>query len=719
MAQTAASVAFPLAVNPNNKHLVDKDGQPFLIKEISAWGLIQALPENEEAAFMDSVRSKGFNTLLVSLISYDTRFAGNPPSWQGIAPFTKQWDFSTYNDSYFAHADRVLKMAESKGMLVLLVPCYLGYSGDAKQGWWNELLDSNNSVNKSRAYGEYVGSRYKHFTNIIWVAGGDNNGVEPVYDHLNSIIQGIKKFDNHLWTGHFDAAPGTGWPSASKLYGKYIDIDGLYDFTEATIGDSVKQYQTELEHYNKGRMIFQLDQSYEHDIPHGPDNENYQWIRRKNYDGLLSGCAGTSFSPGEKDNQCYVFTNWQPLMNTTGMQQAQYCFNLFQSRPWYKLVPIPPSSNIIANRGDYGSRSFVCAALTTDSNTLMAYLPVGGAVNINLAAIKGGAINAWWYDVTTGKAIAINTMTNTKTFYQFTAPDNEDWVLVIDNAAVENLRVPGLMAGQKQSTVAGYIKAGGLNIYYETAGRGKPLVLVHAGFLNMRMWDALVPAFTPHYRVITIDMPGHGKTTGVDTILLVADAIRTVLDSLHIQKTAIAGVSMGAAATLDFVIRHPARVTKAILVSPGLNGWQKFIMLDSISVQCFNEIDKAADTKNDTVMAAMMVKYWFDGPFRTPADVDPAARKYIYDATRQNVALHNLNGLPNFATPRAADMLQTIQTPVLIMDGDKDVPLVMSTGKILNDNIKGSKRIIFPGAGHMINLEMPAEFAKTALQFLK
>src|SRR5205814_113381 len=112
--------------------------------------------------------------LMVSVVSADLRMAGNPPSWQGISPFKVQWDFSTTNDAYFAHADQVINLAKSRGMLVTLVASYLGYKGDPNQGWFDELQSASNSVDKSRAFGRYVGQRYKDFTNIIWVAGGDN-----------------------------------------------------------------------------------------------------------------------------------------------------------------------------------------------------------------------------------------------------------------------------------------------------------------------------------------------------------------------------------------------------------------------------------------------------------------------------------------------------------------------------------------------------------------
>jgi hypothetical protein len=434
--QSSHSTEFPLRLNNNSTYLEGKDGKPFLIKEISAWGLIQALSEQDESAFMDSVRKKGFNTLMVSIISYDQRFAGGPPRWQGISPFKTEWDFSTYNPAYFEHADRFLKMAASKGLLVLLVPCYLGYKNDSTQGWWNSLLSPKNDPAKSRFYGQFLGSRYKDFSNIIWLAGGDNRGEGKLATHTDAIFSGIREYDRqHLWTGHFDSAMPTNWSSGSLLYGKYMDIDGLYDFTESSLGEEGPQYKTELAHYGRGKMIFQLDQSYEHDIPHGADNEDPRWIRRKNYQGLLSGCTGTSFSPGARENQCYTLTNWRPLMNTEGMRQVSYCFRAFESRPWYMLVPDTARKIIKSGGGTFGKTDFACAARTSDSSTVMVYLPEGKKITLDLGQMAGGMASAWWFDPSSGKSRAAGTF-STGGDREFVPPSLNDWLLVLDNASL-------------------------------------------------------------------------------------------------------------------------------------------------------------------------------------------------------------------------------------------------------------------------------------------
>ena len=437
-----STVSFPLKLSENKRYLVDKNEKPFLVKEFSAWALIQALSEKDEAAFLDSISKKGFNTVISGIISNASQMAGNPPYWQGISPFNTKWDFSTPNEAYFQHVDRFFKMAEQKGFLVMVLPLYMGYREDGSQGWWDELNNPNNDTAKMRQYGAYIGKRYQHTNNILWIAGGDNNCDGELFHYMNNTIQGMRSFDQqHLWSGHFDMNKNVIWSSDHPKFGSMMDIDGEYVWTESVLFEKGPQYKAELEHYKKGKMIMQLDISYEHDVPHWADNENYQWIRRKMYDGLLSGCAGTSFSPGEINNQCTSFKNWQPLMNTKGMQQVAYCLKLFELLPWHQLVPDETAEIILSGRGIVGSIDYVCAARSADSNYYVMYIPKGQPFEINVKNISGKYMRMHWYDPRTGEAMKIG-VAETRERFGITPPSEEDWVLVFDNGKSLQMPVP-------------------------------------------------------------------------------------------------------------------------------------------------------------------------------------------------------------------------------------------------------------------------------------
>lgn len=439
-----SQVDFPLVLSENGRFLEDQSKHPFLIKEFSAWGLIQALPEEEAVAFLDSIAEKGFNTILTSIVSNATsQMGGNPPYWQGISPFQVQWDFSTPNESYFQHADRILEMARSKGFLVLLVPCYLGYPGDGSQGWWDEVRGINNSPEKMHTYGEFLGERYSEVPNIIWVAGGDNDASDQDYPYMDGLIKGIKsRAPKHYWTGHFNNSTHTFWSTDNPLYRDYIDLDGFYVWSEITLDNGRPQYMSEVNQYNKGKMIFQIDQSYEHDVPHYADNENPQWIRRKRYNGLLSGCAGTSFSSGTLTNQCYWFKDWKPLMSTLGMKQSSFCFNLFESLPWQSFVPDTSSQIIVEGRGEWGTRDFICAAGDSDGRYYVMYIPGGRSIWLNMKEMSEHTMRLHWYNPRSGISIKIGHVGGSERF-GLIPPDEKDWLLICD--ADEEFSVPGLV----------------------------------------------------------------------------------------------------------------------------------------------------------------------------------------------------------------------------------------------------------------------------------
>lgn len=182
-------------------------------------------------------------------------------------------------------------------------------------------------------------------------------------------------------------------------------------------------------------MNIQLDQSYEHDAPHYADNENYHWIRRKRYDGLLSGCTGTSFSSGEIGNNCYSFANWKPLMSTTGMKQAFYCFRLFEFIPWQQLVPDQSIEIILTGRGSYGALDYICAAKTSDNSYYILYIPKGQPITINARKISGKPMRMHWFNPCTGKVLKIG-VAEMRERFGINPPSEEDWILVFDDESI-------------------------------------------------------------------------------------------------------------------------------------------------------------------------------------------------------------------------------------------------------------------------------------------
>lgn len=414
---------FPLRRSDNGHYLVDGTGQPFLINQASSWGLVQSLSTADATTYIDDLAARGFNTLMVSIISDDARMPGSPPAWQGIEPFQTQWDFSTPNNAYFDHADQILQLARDRGMLVDLVPCYLGFAGDASQGWADKLMSETNSVAKSRAYGQFLGDRYKHFDNIMWVAGGDNTppAGSELEARLKAVVDGIRERDpDHLWTAHWASGETGTMSSENPTFASYIDVDGYYAY------DYDLTYEKDLEFSAKApaRPVFHLDMSYESEPGGEPDN-----IRRKAYTAILSGAVGSSFNAGP---DWYLFKDWQN-MDTVGTRETAYWYEFFSAMPWHELVPDRDHHAVVSGYGTYGDSDYVAAARTSSGDLLLAYLPDGGTVTVDLTTITVKRARALWYDPTNGQTTQGGEFATNATM-ELSAPSRSSWALVVSDA---------------------------------------------------------------------------------------------------------------------------------------------------------------------------------------------------------------------------------------------------------------------------------------------
>src|SRR5437016_14584838 len=119
-----------------------------------------------------------------------------------------------------------------------------------------------------------------------------------------------------------------------------------------------------------------------------------------------------------------------------------------------------------------------------------------------------------------------------------------------------------------------YLPVRGGNLYYETAGEGPPLVLIHAGFLDSRMWDNQFQLFSKDARVIRYDVRGYGRSSRPNEEYSDAEDLLALLQHINIESASILGVSNGGRIALDFVSVHPSMVNSLILVSPGISGYK-------------------------------------------------------------------------------------------------------------------------------------------------
>ena len=187
--------AYPLKKSASGRYLVDSKGAPFLLAGDAPQALMVKLTEADADLYFSNRVAHGFNAVWINLLCRPgTGGRKDGATYDGILPFITTNDLAAPNETYFARCDRMLNLAQKRGLLVILDPA--------------ETIDHlkilvANGPDKCRAFGRYLGQRYKRFPNLIWMSGNDfQSWRDPKNDEAAlSVAKGIREADpDHLQT---------------------------------------------------------------------------------------------------------------------------------------------------------------------------------------------------------------------------------------------------------------------------------------------------------------------------------------------------------------------------------------------------------------------------------------------------------------------------------------------------------------------------------------
>jgi pimeloyl-ACP methyl ester carboxylesterase len=133
---------------------------------------------------------------------------------------------------------------------------------------------------------------------------------------------------------------------------------------------------------------------------------------------------------------------------------------------------------------------------------------------------------------------------------------------------------PGEKSGGRSGakSASGFAEVNGTRLYYESAGEGPAVVLVHGGLVDSRLWDAQVGPLSKRLRVVRYDLRGFGRSADAHAPFSHLEDLRALLDFLKIERASLVGLSLGGIIAADFALEHPERVDRLVLVGPGLRG---------------------------------------------------------------------------------------------------------------------------------------------------
>lgn len=260
-----------------------------------------------------------------------------------------------------------------------------------------------------------------------------------------------------------------------------------------------------------------------------------------------------------------------------------------------------------------------------------------------------------------------------------------------------------------------FVAINGTDFYTEMDGEGFPLVLVHAGIADSRMWDYQFTDFSSHYQTLRYDRRGFGRTKPTpDSFSHHADLFG-LLNALEIHRAHLVGCSQGSKTILDLALEHPELAASLTLVSPAVSG---FVYEGKPPRQAeeYTQADAAGDLDR---INELELQIWVDGPLRKPEQVDRRLREKVREMN--GIALRNEAELGDEVAlePPAAGRLGEIHAPTLIVYGNLDTPKTLATAQYLASQIKDSKRVVMPGTAHLPNMEQAEAFNEHVLEFLK
>lgn len=503
---------FPVTPHASGRYLVDSKGTPFPILGDSAWMAINNLSVGDQEIMLNSRLDLGFTCVLVE--PYEHKFTQKKPPLDvdGNLPFLTQLggsaftgspngttdvggtgngvasntgggtfaadpyttvgtqapDFTTPNPTYWARVDNYFTQCAKRGLLMFVYPSYFGFNAN-DEGWNLEMVANSlvtgsggfagkpfadPSKSKLWNFAAWLGDRYKNYSNIVWILGGDSglngtssagtyntnqsNAVLSIYQGINSISSALSK----NWTGHWaretlgtdisaDATNGAALAATQTLESSYPRTNsGL----QARLGYS----------HSPALVSFDIENTYEGDWA-GPERPVLWWQVLGGIGGYFW-CAGvgTSGTPGSIGWWGFPGSgNWKNQLATIGTLDAQRLNIFWRSIRWWTLVPSALNSMITLVTSGGGTESpqstdYVTAASDPAGNLLVLYIPPAhtGTITVAMSAMSATS-RAYWVDPTSlGVTPDSNNLTNTGTKV-FTPPGTNsagatDWVLVID-----------------------------------------------------------------------------------------------------------------------------------------------------------------------------------------------------------------------------------------------------------------------------------------------
>ncbi len=250
---------------------------------------------------------------------------------------------------------------------------------------------------------------------------------------------------------------------------------------------------------------------------------------------------------------------------------------------------------------------------------------------------------------------------------------------------------------------ADFAPVNGTRLYYEMEGEGRPVVFIHAGIADHRMWDDQWNALIDRYALVRYDLRGFGRSELPELPFSHTDDLSSLLAYLGVDHPVLVGCSMGGALAIDYTLEYQEDVAALVAVGAGLSGFGHED--PAVSAQ-WHAIAEAGRRGDHDEAAELIMRMWLDGVGRPAGSVRGRVRERAGEMAGALVRRGNPPAGKRIEPP-AVGRLSEITVPTLVLVGDHDLTSIQLVAERLTAEIGGARKEVIEGTAHLPNLEQP------------
>lgn len=258
-------------------------------------------------------------------------------------------------------------------------------------------------------------------------------------------------------------------------------------------------------------------------------------------------------------------------------------------------------------------------------------------------------------------------------------------------------------------TAEGYVPVEGGRLWYQRAGAGFPVILIHPRPWDGRIWDDQFAPFVEQHDVVRYDRRGSGRSDPPAGTFSELRDLLYLMEELELGRCALVGCGSGAELALDAALASRTLVDALVLASPDVSGYR---WRDRGLPVFESEVRRALVSGEPEWAMDMILAVW------APPGLDPNT-----DARVRLLAVENLEGLATWdavveAPPPAVDRLEDVSAATLVLVGDRDLGEVHAIADLLAERVPGARKHVIADADQLVHVRKPERFNRLVLDFL-